>query len=170
VVEIVNVLREQVPALRFIGRRYTHADRDATGGFTARWQEWFAADRFSVLEAIGPAPEHGDARFGLMRFTTAGEFEYWIGMFFPAGTPVPGGFEFVDVPACTFGTCWLYGQPDTGELYGETAHRLCLEQLQRQGWRIAEAPWFMERYNHPRFTTPDAHGKVVLDYCVQLAD
>jgi len=37
VVEIVNVLREQVPALRFIGRRYTHADRDATGGFTARW-------------------------------------------------------------------------------------------------------------------------------------
>lgn len=166
-VQVVDVFQERVPALRFIGKRYTDADRDSGGGFGARWDEWFREERFAALEALGPAPEHGGAYVGLMRF--ADEFEYWIGLFVPGGTPVPDGFDSVDLPACTFGTCWLYGREDTGELYGEAAHILCVSHLENQGWRIAEAPWFMERYNHPRFTSPDEHGKVILDYCIQLA-
>jgi len=166
-IEVVNVLQERVPALRFIGERYTKADRNARGGFSAKWDEWFQQGRFAPLEALGPAPEHEHAYVGLMRF--ADDLEYWIGMFFPAGTQVPDGYDSVDLPACTFGTCWLYGRQDTGELFGEAAHRLCVSQVQEKGWQIAEAPWFMERYNCPRFTTPDEHGRVILDYCIQLA-
>src|SRR5690606_42059855 len=61
--------------------------------------------------------EHEGAYIGLMR--SAGDFEYWIGMFFPVGTPAPEGYDFVDLPACTFATCWLYGREDTGELRSE---------------------------------------------------
>lgn len=166
--EVVKVLQERVPPLRFIGKRYTEADRDSAGGFGALWREWHQTGRFATLETLGPAPEHGDSYIGLMRF--AGEFEYWIGAFFPAGTPVPDGYDSLDLPACTFGVCWLYGREETGELYGEDAHHLCVSHLEEQGWRIAENPWFMERYNCPRFTHPDEHGKVILDYCIQLAD
>lgn len=99
----------------------------------------------------------------------AEEFEYWIGLFFPAGTPVSDGFEAVDLPACAFGTVWLYGREDTGELFGPDAHMLSVATIQEKGWQIAEKPWFMERYNCPRYTDPDEHGKVILDYCIQLA-
>ena len=164
--KVVNVMQESVPALRFIGKRYTDTDR-VNGGFGARWGEWFREGRFAPLEALGSAPEHEGAFIGLMRFS--GEFEYWIGMFFPAGTEVPSGYDYVDLPACSFGTCWLHGREDTGELYGHDAHMLCVSEIEKQGWRIAESPWFMERYNCPRFTDPDDAGKVILDYCIQLA-
>lgn len=165
--EVINILQERVPALRFIGKRYTDADRDSGGGFGERWREWFQEERFTPLQALGPAPEHGDAYVGLMRYLN--EFEYWIGIFFPADTPVPEGYDWVDLPACTFGTCWLYGREETGELYGMDAHMSCASQIENKGWRIAEAPWCLERYNHPRFTTPDENGKVILDYCIELA-
>lgn len=166
-VEVVKVVKEHVPALRFIGKRYTDADRDAQGGFAARWEEWFREGRFAALEALGMAPEHGNAYIGLMRF--ADGFEYWIGVFVPSGTPVPDGYDWIDLPETTFGTCWLYGREESGELYGEAVHMLCVSRLEEQGWEVAPSPWFMERYNHPRFTTPDQHGKVILDYCIQLA-
>ena len=114
-VEVVKVVKEHVPALRFIGKRYTDADRDAQGGFAARWEEWFREGRFAALEALGMAPEHGNAYIGLMRF--ADGFEYWIGVFVPSGTPVPDGYDWIDLPETTFGTCWLYGREDSGELY-----------------------------------------------------
>lgn len=65
--EVVNVQREQLPALRFIGKRYTDADRDPNGGFAERWDEWFRGDRFAALEALGPAAAHSGAFIGLMR-------------------------------------------------------------------------------------------------------
>lgn len=168
--EVVNVYKEHFPPLRFVGKRYSDADRDSHGGFGARWGEWFAGDRFSPLEALGPAPEHEGAYIGLMRQPSDGAFEYWIGMFFPAGTPVPEGYEHVDLPASTFGTCWIHGREDTGEIYGPAAHMMCESKIAGNGWQIAGNPWFMERYNCPRFTSPDEHGKVILDYCIQLAE
>lgn len=161
--EVVKVMQERVPALRFIGKRYTDADAP----FGRKWGEWFREDRFGTLEALGPAPEHEGAYIGLMR--SAGDFEYWIGMFFPVGTPAPEGYDFVDLPACTFATCWLYGREDTGELFGDAAQKLCFSQIAKEGWKVAETPWVMERYNCPRYTDPDEHGKVILDYLIQLA-
>ena len=166
-VEVIKIQQERVPALRFIGKRYTDSDRDSGGGFTERWKEWDREKRFAVLEALGSAPEHEGAYVGLMRFSN--EFEYWIGMFFPAETPAPDGYDFVDLPACIFGTTWLYGRDDTGGLYGVDTHNLCVSQIENEGWRVAEAPWFMERYDHRRFAIPDENGKVILDYCIQLA-
>ena len=51
-VEVVKVMQERVPALRFIGKRYTDSDRDRRGGFSERWDEWFRDTAFFHLRSI----------------------------------------------------------------------------------------------------------------------
>jgi hypothetical protein len=108
--EIIKTVRESYPALRFIGKRYTDKDRDpATGMYSHIWGEWFASGRFGELEKLAPsAPEHDGAYIALMGFGADG-FEYWIGMWFPPDTPVPGGFDYADAPPLEAGVCWIKG-------------------------------------------------------------
>lgn len=167
-VEIIKVYRESFPSLRLIGKRYTNSDRGADGGFGNKWSEWFEKGYFKTLEELGSLPENEGAYLGYMRCTD--EFEYWIGMFFPEGTPVPDGYMYVDIHSGDVGTCWIYGREDNGELYGQEPHNMCVSKIKEAGWQLAEDPWFIERYNCPRFTTPDEKGKVILDYCIYLKD
>lgn len=97
-------------------------------------------------------------------------FEYWIGMFFPEATPVPDGFMYVDIPSGNVGTCWIYGHESSGEFYGHEAYKLCASKIEEAGWKIAEESWFFERYNCPRFTSPDEKGNVILDFCFYLKE
>jgi len=165
VAEIIRVFKEEFPPFRLIGKRYTDADRGPDGGFGHKWQEWFEKGYFGPLEGIKDALPFGGGYVGWMRY--AGEWEYWIGAFFPEGTPVPEGYQYADIPAAEVGFCWLYDEPE-GELYGEEVHNMCLEAIQKAGWEIADEPWFVELYNCPRFTTPDEKGKIILDYGVCL--
>ena len=64
---------------------------------------------------------------------------------------------------------WIYGSESSGEIYGMSAEALCQAELDRRGWVRKDAGWHFERYNCPRFTTPDAQGNVILDYGVPLA-
>ncbi len=164
--EIIKVYRESLPALRLIGKRYVEGDLAKDGGFSGQWDEWMRRDWFKPLEVLGSLSENGDAYVGCMR--CAGEFEYWIGMFFPAGTAVPEGYSSVDIPAGDIGVCWIQGRAETGELYGQEIHDACFGRIREAGWLPAANGWFFERYNCPRFTTPDETGKVILDYCVYL--
>ncbi|MGN6714677.1 hypothetical protein [Anaerocolumna jejuensis] len=44
--EIIKVYKEHLPAVRFIGKRYTNTDRCKDGGFGYKWEEWF--ERFNI--------------------------------------------------------------------------------------------------------------------------
>lgn len=164
--QIVNVYKESLPALRFIGKRYTDADRGADRGFGHKWDEWHANGWFAPLEQLESAAEHEHAHIGYMRFTH--ELEYWIGMFFPADTPVPEGYAFVDVPAGEVGICWIYGSDETGEIYGPGPHQMCEVKLLEAGWELADQMQAFERYNNTRFLNPDERGNVILDYGIYL--
>ena len=81
--EIKNVYRQALPATRFIGRKYSDADR-VNGSFANKWGEWFSQGYFETLEQLTiPEPffEDSDAYIGLMRWKEGEPFEYWIGMF-----------------------------------------------------------------------------------------
>ena len=109
-VEIVKCYKESLPELKFIGKRYTDKDRGADGSYGNRWGEWFNKGWFDVVEKLGVAPENNDSYIGLMR--CKGEFEYWIGMFFPVITAVPESFDSVIIQAGDVGICWIYGRED----------------------------------------------------------
>ena len=95
---IIKTFREEIPAMRFIGKKYE--------GFGPWWGEWFANGWFDTIEkAMGGIDsilkfwENGGGYVGLERRAVDQPFEYWIGMFTPADTPVPEGFACVDFPA-----------------------------------------------------------------------
>ena len=89
-----QIITEYLPSLRFIGKRYTNADR--IGGFGHKWGEWFAS-----LEKLGELQDIENGYIGFMRCdfsSIENTFEYWIGMFLPENTEAPVGFAFIDLP------------------------------------------------------------------------
>jgi len=159
--EITKVYRQTMAPSKFIGKRYTDKDR-VDGTFGAKWGEWFQNGWFDLLkkQATGDMKaicEDGNASIGLMRETTGG-FEYWIGYFMPTDTPTPEGFESVDFPKSELGVCWVYGKE--GEVFMQEGR--CHGRLEGEGYKM-KGEWCFERYEHPRFTTPDDKGNIILD-------
>jgi hypothetical protein len=168
--EIIKVYKEHLPALRFIGKRYTDNDR-VHGGYGHKWGEWFQNDWFSPLEKSGSAGNIENGYLGFMRCYP--NFEYWIGVFLPPKTTVPDGYDFIDIDEGDVGVCWIKGNHDDGSIY--SMHEKCIESLKENGmsnFRKAEdgRAYFFERYNCPRFTEKDENGNVILDYGIYLTD
>lgn len=157
-VKLLEVKQESCGAARFIGKKYDDF---------VNWGEWWEKNWFAVLEAIPGLPINDDGYIGAVHIVD-GRPEYWIGMFFPAGTEIPDGFEAVDMEPMHYAVCYLYGDEHNGELYSMETHEQCLEALKVQGLKRKEDDWCFERYNCPRFTTPDAQGKVILDYALSI--
>ncbi|HOP10579.1 MAG TPA: hypothetical protein PK629_03710 [Oscillospiraceae bacterium] len=172
--EIVRCYRQKVPASRFIGIRYGEKDR-VNLGYSFQWHEWLNTNRFASLTALYTPEflsvyEDGGAHVGLMRWKKNEPFEYWIGMFLPAETVVPDGFDSHDFPAADLGVCWVRGSE--ANVYFQEEN--CNKQLQADGMRIVTdeqgAYWFFERYAYPRFIEPDENGEIILDICHFIAE
>lgn len=166
-VKILDCCRETLPSVKLIGKGYTDADRDENGSFGVQWGQWFENGWFESLHGTGGMEKISDDFVGAMRCTEAG-FEYWIGIFMAPEDPVPQGFASVDIAGGDWGVCYLYGKDGTADLFGMAAHEASLSAWAAAGWTLAPGGWFLERYNCPRYTTPDENGNVILDYCAQL--
>jgi hypothetical protein len=171
-VKVTSLYREHMPAIRFIGKRYTTADLDANGLLMDRWNEWFQNGWFNMLGSLPGLPGYeGAAHTG---YHNGAEISFWIGMMFPQDTPAPEGFDAVDLPAGDMAVCWLRGYRETGELFTPFARNLCLARIREAGYVMKldfdgePCRWTFERYNNRRFFLPDDEGKVVMDYCVYV--
>lgn len=162
--EIIKTFRESITTMRFIGKKYP--------GFGGWWGEWFANGWFDEVEnAMGGTDsilkiwENGGGYAGLERRFEGKLIEYWVGMFTPADTVVPEGFDYIDFPAVGLGTCWIYGKEN--EVHGTIGKcRASVESIGLTIWKDAEgSEWSFENGLCPRFTTPDEKGNVILDYC-----
>lgn len=163
---IIKVYQESLPELRFIGKRYTNEDRDASGSYGEKWGQWFQEGWFSPLLALTEGAQTEPDYIGLMRCVDD-HFEYWIGIFSSKEHEAPEGYGMVDLPAGTAGIAWIKGRDDTGEIY--RLHNGCTAAIEEKGWTIAPNTWFFERYSHSRFT-PDEEGEVILDYGMYLTE
>lgn len=157
-VKLLEIKKESCPVARLIGKKYKG---------NVNWGEWWENNWFETLETMQCLPFNGDAYIGAVHIVE-GMPEYWIGMFFPEGTPVPEGFGFVDIEAMDYAMCYLYAQEGSSEFYSMETHEMCLEALKVQGMKRKEDSWCVERYNCPRYTTPDENGCVILDYGVGI--
>lgn len=161
--EIQKVFREEVPAMRFIGKKYA--------GFGPWWGEWFANGWFDQIEAcmggvdtIKQIWENGGGYVGLERRAKDQAFEYWIGMFTPVNIPVPQDFSYVDFPAMGLGTCWIKGTEK--EVHNTKACKGAVTDAGMILWKDANGGvWSFENCVCPRYTTPDENGNVIMDYC-----
>ena len=160
--EIVNVFRENLPFLRFIGKKYADF---------GHWGEWWQHGWFDQLEAamggtdkILALWENGGGYAGLERRAAGQPFAYYIGMFVPENTPVPNGFESIDFSGVDLGTCWIYGKEN--DVHDTSA---CKTHVEASGMVIFRdndgAVWAFENCLCPRYTTPDEHGNIIMDYC-----
>ena len=173
--EIIKVYKEHLPAVRLIGKRYTDADRGEDGSFAGKWDEWFRNGWNRMLDELGGHSEE-NSYLGCMSYSERQGFAYWIGMFLPQNTAVPDGFEYADIPEGDVGICWIFGKEKGDNIYG--MHDACMSKLADNGMGQFKDDfagpedkwfWFFERYNHPRFTTPDENGNIILDYGMYLA-
>lgn len=160
--KIIKAFSDPVPAMRFIGKKYAAFDF---------WGEWFANGWFDRIEEAMGGPgailaqwENGGGYVGLERRKDGQLLEYWIGMFTPAGTPVPEGFACLDFPATHLGTCWIYGTE--GAVHDTSGCPAALAEAGIAIWQDDEgSQWSFENCLCPRYTTPDQDGNVILDYC-----
>lgn len=173
-VKITNIYREPMPALRFIGKRYTWADLNSDGLLMDRWNEWFQNGWINLLSSLPGLPGYeGTPHTG---YHNSDEMEFWIGMMFPKDTPVPEGFNFVDLPAGDMAVSWMRGYRETGELFRPEARNLCLTRLRESGYAMKldfdgePCKWTFERYDNRRFFVPDDEGKITMDYCVYVVE
>ena len=171
--EVTKVFCERYPALRLIGKRYTNDDR-VDGGFGKQWDEWNGCDGFNALkQTVGAGLFYEDA-LGLM--TMRGDmtdFTYWIGLFFPAGTTTPEGYDYLDLPESNIGVGWVCGNLENGEIFGGPPHEAVCKKLDDDNigkfrndiaGQGSDTYCFFERYNDQRFTVKDADNNVTLDY------
>ena len=160
--EIIKVFKENIPTLRFIGKKYNEF---------GHWGEFWQNGWFDMLErAMGGTDkimsvwENGDGYVGVERHGDGQPFEYYIGMFTPENTPVPEGFVSIDFENLCLGTCWIYGKED--QVHDTSA---CKQKLAENGmtpWQDDKGTtWSFENCLCPRYTTPDDKGNIILDYC-----
>jgi len=167
---IKNVYKQELPALRFIGKRCVEtADPPNILKLLDNWQlnGWFdaiekqsAIDYKTVYEG-GGALNKGDAYISLARKKDDGTPEQWMGMFMPAGTEVPQGYEAIDFPKCSVGVCSAYGK--RAEIVNYETE--CRNKLTEAGFAPEKARWFFRRFNWLGFYKEDVYGKRLLDYC-----
>ena len=174
--EIIKVYTQSVDSFRFIGKKYSDADRtNQTFALKEKWSEWYINKWFDVIEKqLSGNPidtyEDSSAYIGLLRNKRGEPFQYWIGMFVPVNTKIPEGYDYIDFPRSELGVCWVYGKEDDLSMYeGIEIIEQCNERLIKE-----EIPhihdkdgicYAFERYTRPRFITPDNKGNIILDIC-----
>lgn len=165
--DIIKTYRQDFPGARFVGLRYSDADR-VNGGFGPFWQQWDQAQRFDQLRAqLGSAPQgldgEGEEFLGLMRHKDGEPFQYWIGLWGGPGVAVPEGYGCVDFGRGALGITWLKGT--MADVFGQESR--CAEALVAAGMQPVPGPdgasWFFERYIDSRFLNSDAEGRIILD-------
>lgn len=166
-VNIIDTHLEQYPTVKLVGKRYTNSDRDAFGSYGAKWAQWHENNWFEPLLG-GGLKDISDNFVGAMRCTAEG-FEYWIGVLLAEDDPVPAQYQSAVIPEGTLAVSFLYGKDGSPDIFGMQAHEACVAQWRDRGWCLQPDGWFFERYNCPRYTTPDEKGNVILDYCAYLA-
>jgi len=156
-----------MPAMRVVGKGMRPLFKDVQGPdnpLPKLWEQCFSDGTMAALDQLQDV-SIDDAYVGWMAEwdESTQQFLYIVGKLVEPGTPVPDGFEHRDVAPCTAAVSWVQG-PETS-IYSQ-AHQLAEAAMKEQGYVYDSSAggWSMELYNCPRFTNPDAEGRVILDY------
>jgi len=164
--KIIKIYQENIPSLRFIGKKYSNNDRK-NGNYSHLWKEWFESDnniKISSNIINFNLEDYNEINIGLCRANNDGQFEYWIGMFAPVNTIIPNGFESIVFNNTKVMTFYIKGkEPD---IYKQEDR--CLQILKQQGYSIKNINGYQityERYIPSRFSE-DVDNDRIIDICL----
>jgi predicted transcriptional regulator YdeE len=168
VAELVHFEVKDFPAVLLIGKELRYSMELLMKGenrIPAFWDACFADGTFTRLEGQKDGI-FDDAYVGVMLDWGKGDgdFSYVCGMLMKDGADVPDGYISRVLPASKVAVGWIKGT-DTMDV-SSAAHVLTERKLKEEGRTSDKMAWCMELYNCPRFTTPDADGKIILDYYI----
>jgi AraC family transcriptional regulator len=129
------------------------------------WQQCFSDGTFDTLLKLPPRympAETPDGYTGYMRdfCKEEGTFTYLAGFILDANTPVPEGFAFYDIPACTIANAWIEGEEF--DIY-QNGLALTMEAVDKNGYSVDGSNYFIcEFYTDQRFGNPKNIGQKVL--------
>jgi AraC family transcriptional regulator len=161
---IFQTYKQEIPALRFIGRKYTEPYNDSNKKKALNnFDDLHLNQLFDMIEKLSDKDpktiyEGGDSYSILMKSNSSENNEYWIGMFMPKGTGVPEGYEMIDFPKSTLAVCSVYGKRDSIINYEVD----CRKKLSDEG--IGKR-WFFQRFNWRTFFEDDYYRNRILEYC-----
>ena len=168
---IIRTWKQEMPALRFIGRKYTEGEDDIYRKIHINLGNWCLNHTFDAIEKqsgrdLKTLYEGGDSYISLVRKNNDGLFEYWLGMFLPEGTDVPAGYEMIDFPESTLEVCRVYGKKNSIIHYdAQCRKRLAEENIHKEP---DGTEWSFQRFSWRSFFGEDRFGKRIVDYCYYL--
>jgi AraC family transcriptional regulator len=164
---IKNVYRQELPALRFIGKKcIEETDPQKILDILDNCQLNKMFDDIEKQSDIDYKAffEGADSYICLVRKKNA-SLEYWMGMFMPLGTEVPHGFQALDFPEMSINVCSVYGKRN--EVINYEAE--CRKKLAEKGFNFNKEntgyQCYFLRFNWRSFYVEDIYSKRLLDYC-----
>ena len=168
--ELVSFEVREFPEITLVGKELRYSMERLMKGenrIPAFWDACFSDNTLMRLE-VQKDFIYDDAYVGVMLDWDKGDgdFSYVCGMLMTDGVVVPEGDMSRVLPASKVAVGWIRGT-DTMDV-SSAAHVLTETRLKEAGYTDEKMNWCMELYNCPRFTTPDADGKIILDYYIPV--
>lgn len=159
-----------MPDVLLVGKAIRHTRGEMAKGdnpIPAFWSRCFADGTFPALEAQGDfVYNHGYAGVMTDWDSAYNGFCYVVGMLMKPGADVPQGFVSYPLDATRIATGWIQGK-DAADV-GEKAYAYTEQAVYSNGYRCNQMKWCMELFTHPRYTTPDENGNIIMDYCLPV--
>lgn len=123
-----------LPPVRIIGKEVINDSLSENGDnpVPSLWEKCFNEGLLKVLEPLSPEMDYYIGWMGEYNNET-GAFAYIAGYFMPANTPVPDGFQYRDLSACTVGMGWINGSFENGEVFAHS-HDLTVGGINENGY------------------------------------
>lgn len=157
-VRIISVTQEQLPMVRFIGKRY-----NGNESIYLKWKSWKDNHWFSILENLNI--RYANSYIGAKRIINGG-LEYWIGMFFLPDADVPEGFEYIDIDEINLANFQLQGTAH--KVTSFETHNLCLDELDKNGMTRFEDHWCFECFEDATIDYIGTDKAMTMDYKISI--
>lgn len=135
----------QLPETRLIGKSIRHTDETDVSPIPSFWTEYYEK-YYTVVSALPQIIKTNIAWFGDYEPATK-QFTYMICVICPAGTPVPDGFEYRDMPAMTVAHGTASQNPPDAHNITQFADEVKKEGFEQTGFWCEFYPYQNKRSN-----------------------
>jgi AraC family transcriptional regulator len=138
-----NIAFIELPEVRMIGIHVLHGG--GNNPVPSLWDQCFSGGTFKALEHISPVVDYWVGWMGDYNPAT-GRFSYIAGLLMPAGTEVPEGFDYRNLPPCVVGNGFINGDFSASDAFAHS-HDLTVEGIVKNGYEPDYSQgWSAEAY------------------------